>query len=61
MESRTEVFVNRVLHLVQEADEIGGLEGVEYAKAMLAISKECHRRATVCLHNLLEEAIHDGV
>ena len=53
------LFLENVMDAIQYADELGGLEGVEYVRAMNYLSDECRRRANRCLHRMMQELVEE--
>lgn len=47
-----EPIKERIFDAMQEADEIGGPEGLDYIDLMIAISKEALQRAQNCIDQM---------
>ena len=52
---RAGVFLENVMDVLQQAEEMDGLEGHEYVRAMFYISNQCSERARNCINRLIEE------
>jgi len=53
------LFLENVMDAIQYADELGGLEGVEYVRAMNYLSDVCRQRANRCLNRMLQELVEE--
>ena len=52
---RAGVFLENVMDTIQQAEEMDGLEGMEYVRALNYIGDVCKARAMNCLKRLNEE------
>ena len=52
---RAGVFLENVMDTIQQAEEMDGLEGMEYVRALNFIGDVCKGRAMNCLKRLHEE------
>jgi hypothetical protein len=52
MKYGAQIIYNQVITAMQDAEEIGGVEGDDYLKLMTAIAEECMRRFDNCVDNM---------
>lgn len=53
------LFLENVMDALQYADELGGLDSVEYVRVMNYLSDECRRRANRCVSRMLQELVEE--
>ena len=58
---RAGVFLENVMDTLQQAEEMDGLEGMEYIKAMHYIADVCKVRAVNYTQRLLHEGKYEGI
>lgn len=51
----TDFLYNAIIEEVQQADELGGPEGMDYIDLMERVSEECLRRAEICRANMASD------